>query len=76
MTKAIEADPDDPKTLWVGDTAWRIWESDTGWLNATRAGDVTPDQVNGGYARTLDAETREELEDKLLSQPDAPHAED
>ena len=75
VTAGITVDPDDPRTLWVGDTAWRLWQSDTGWLHATRAGDVTEDQVNRGYVRTLDAKTRWELEHKMLDQPDAPKAE-
>lgn len=68
----IEVDPRDPKSIKVGSTHWRLWQSDSGWRYATRGGFLTETQMRHGCEMTLDAETLEELHHLLLAQPDAP----
>ena len=76
MTTVIEVDPKDPRTVRVGATLWRLMQSDTGACYATRGGFLTDDQLMCGYEMTLDADTQEELHERLLAQPDAHTAED
>ena len=66
----IEVDPQDPKSIKVGSTHWRLWQSDRGWRYATRGGFLTEAQMRHGCEMTLDAETPEELHSRLLAQPD------
>jgi hypothetical protein len=63
----------EPKTVqsWI-DEVWHLWRSDADGHYATRSGTLTAKQLDDGYAMTLDADTVEELRNRLLDQPDAP----
>lgn len=66
----IEVDPLDPRSIKVGSVHWRLWQSDSGVCYATRGGFLTEAQMRLGCEMTLDADSPEELNRRLLAQPD------
>lgn len=75
MTTEIEVDPHDPKTVTVRDVHWRLWQSSDGIHYATRAGNLTNQQMEAGCEMTLVADTPELLRELLVNQPDVPETE-
>jgi hypothetical protein len=71
----MQADRQPPNSvIHHGGGTWRLWTSDGGGHYAVRAGVLTNDQLLAGYAKTLAADSPEELHHLLDEQPDAPES--
>jgi hypothetical protein len=71
----IEVDPQDPKSVKVGSTHWRLWQSDDQHYYATRGG-ITRAQEDAGYKATIVADTPGERQELLLAHSDPLTSED
>jgi hypothetical protein len=71
----IEVDPQDPKSITVGSTHWRLWQSSSQEYYATR-GTITLAEFDAGHEATLVADTPEKLQELLLDQPNRLTSED